>query len=47
MSALRVLARVGVLIGVVGSVGLTLHAGRQNPSSDYQTAPDVGKTTIS
>ena len=33
MSALRAPARVAVLIGAVGSVGLTLYAGRQNPSS--------------
>jgi hypothetical protein len=33
MNALRASARVAVLIGAVGSVGLTLYAGRQNPSS--------------
>jgi hypothetical protein len=33
MSTLRIAARVAVLIGAVGSVGLTLYAGRQNPSS--------------
>ena len=33
MSALRASARVAVLIGAVGSVGLTLYAGRQNPSN--------------
>jgi hypothetical protein len=33
MSTLRVAARVAVLIGAVGSVGLTLYAGRQNPSN--------------
>jgi hypothetical protein len=31
MSALRASARVAVLIGAVGSVGMTLSAGRQNP----------------
>ena len=33
MSVLRTSARVAVLIGAVGSVGLTLYAGRQNPSN--------------
>ena len=33
MNALRASARVAVLIGAVGSVGLTLYAGRQNPSN--------------
>jgi hypothetical protein len=33
MSALRAPARVAVLIGALGSVGLTLYAGRQNPSN--------------
>jgi len=33
MSALRARTRVAVLIGAVGSIGLTLYAGRQNPSN--------------
>jgi len=33
MSTLRAPARVAVLIGALGSVGITLYAGRQNPSS--------------
>jgi hypothetical protein len=38
MSALGAPARVAVLIGALGSVGLTLYAGRQNPSLLLTTA---------
>jgi hypothetical protein len=35
---LRTSARIAVLVGALGSVGLTLYAGRQNPSSLLMTA---------